>query len=63
MSIELNNKVKHLQQQVEYLLAEQEKLRDEVISLKVNRKVAALEMEIPSVRNIPDPGEQEGRKK
>lgn len=63
MSLALVNKIHHLEQQVQYLVAETEKLREEVIGLKANRKVAALEMEIPSVRSIPDPGKQEGLKK
>lgn len=63
MSLALVNKIHHLEQQVQYLISETDKLRDEMIGLKANRKVAALEMEIPSVRSIPDPGKQEGLKK
>lgn len=44
MSLALVNKIHHLEQQVQYLVAETEKLRDEMIGLKANRRVAALEI-------------------
>lgn len=62
MSLALVNKIHHIEQQIEYLVAETEKLREEMIGMRV-KKVAALELEIPSVRSIPDPGKQEGLKK